>query len=101
MYLTNFAASCAVDVQEIIDDTRKDKGNKYEYKANMNEIIGVLKDRLVLALTKDDTKEQVILIQSILNEVSGYVVPIRPNRTVSRSKSPRNSKFHHNQKSNC
>jgi hypothetical protein len=101
MYLTNFAASCAIDVQETIEETRKCKQNKYEYKANMNEVIGVLKDRLVLALTKDDSDEQAALIHSILKEISSYVVPVRQNRSVPRNNSPRNSKFHHNQKPNC
>lgn len=101
MYLTNFAACCAKDVQSGIDEERKDKNNKYEYKANMNEVIGVLKDRLVFALTKDDSNEQSDMIMSILDEIKGCVVPIRPDRSTPRNPYPRNSKFHHNQKRNC
>lgn len=100
MYLTNFAAACAADVQDEIEEARKGKDNKYHYKANLNELIGVLKDRLVFALAEDDADRQSISIQSILDEIKGYVVPIRLDRSVPRNL-PRKSKFHHNQKSNC
>ena len=32
-----------------IREQRKDKNNKYEYKANTNEIVGSFKDRFILA----------------------------------------------------
>ena len=100
MYLTNFAAAAAIDAQKEIEETRKGKGNKYQYKANINELIGILKDRLVFALTLDSSDDQADMIESILDEIKRYVVPIRPKRSVPR-KSPRNSKFHHNRKANC
>jgi hypothetical protein len=100
MYLTNFAAAAAIDAQKEIEETRKEKENKYQYKANINELIGILKDRLVLALANDDSGEQAGMIESILDEIKRYVVPIRPKRSVPR-KLPRNSKFHHNRKANC
>ncbi|MGL5514806.1 MAG: IS4 family transposase [Sporomusa sp.] len=40
MYLTNFAAAIAIDVQDDIEENRKEKDNKYRYKANINELIG-------------------------------------------------------------
>lgn len=101
MYLINFAAACAIDVHTEIDESRIDKDNKYQYKANMNELIGVLKDRLVLAIAEDCPDTQSVLIQCILDEIKGFVIPIRPNRSIPRSSSPRKSKFHHNIKANC
>lgn len=101
MYLTNFVAACAIDVQADIEEERREKDNKYHYQANINELIGVLKDRLVLALVQYSPRKQADMIQSILDEIQSYVVPIRPNRSVARNSSPRNSKFHHNQKANC
>jgi hypothetical protein len=101
MYLINFAASAAIDVQNDIEKERKEKNNKYYYTANINELIGVLKDRLVLALTQDCTDKQVAMIQSILDEIQRYVVPIRPNRSTPRKSSVRKSKFHHNHIANC
>ena len=101
MYLTNFAAAAAIDAKEEIEKEREDKGNKYQYKANINELIGILKDRLILALAEKNTNEQVAKINSILDEIKGYVVPLRPERSVPRNPSPRKVKFHHNQKANC
>ena len=101
MYLTNIAAAAQKDVQEDIEDARKDKGNKYRYKTNLNEIIGVLKDRFVFALAQDSQDEQKAMIDLIIQEIKRHVVPIRPNRSVPRNPSPRKCKFHYNQKANC
>jgi len=101
MYLTNCAAAALVDVQTDIDNARKEKGNKYQYKANMNELIGILKDRFVFAIAQDNDCIQQTMITSILDEIKRYVVPIRPERSSLRNPSPRKSKFHHNQKANC
>jgi hypothetical protein len=89
MYLTNIAAAAQKDVQEDIENARKDKGNKYRYKANLNEIIGVLKDRFVFALAQDSQDEQKAMIDLIIQEIKRHVVPIRPNRSVPRNSSAR------------
>lgn len=101
MYLANFAASCAIDVYEEITEVRNAKENKYQYKANMNELIGILKDRLVLVLVEDCPIKQSALIHVILDEIKGCVIPIRPERSTPRDSVPRNIKFHPNKKSNC
>ena len=101
MYLTNIAAAAQTDVQEDIEDVRKDKDNKYQYKANLNELIGILKDRFVFALAQDSQDEQAAMIDLIILEIKRHVVQIRPNRSIPRNPSPRKSKFQHNQKANC
>jgi len=101
MFLANFAASCAIDVQEEIDKERNNKGNKYQQKANMNELIGILKDRLVLALIQDTPEEQAEMIESILDEIRRHTTQIKPNRSNPRNNYPKIRKFHHNRKSNC
>ena len=101
MFLANFAASCAIDVQEEIDKERNNKGNKYQQKANMNELIGILKDRLVLALIQDTPQEQAEMMESILDEIRRHTTQIKPNRSTPRSSSPQSRRFHHNRKSNC
>ena len=101
MFLANFAASCAIDVQDEIDKERNSKGNKYQQKTNMNELIGILKDRLVLALIQDKPEEQAAGIDAILDEIRRHTTQIKPFRSTSRDKSPRKSKFHHNRKANC
>lgn len=101
MYLTNLASSFATDAKQDIIAARKDKENKYEYKANLNELIGILKDRFVFAISQRSSRVQARLVDEISEEIKRYVVPIRPNRVVPRNQYPRNAKFHHNQKANC
>lgn len=101
MYLTNIAAAAKHDAKAEIEEARKDKDNKHEYQANTNELIGILKDRLVLAFTEDDPDKQAALISEIVKEIEQSVVPKRMNRSKPRNKNPRKSKFHHNKKSNC
>jgi len=101
MLLANFVAAAAIDVIEEIQGERKNKDNKYTYKANINEIVGILKDRLVMALLSDSKKEQATIINFILTEIKKHVTPIKPNRSTSRKKTPRDAKFRHNHKVNC
>jgi hypothetical protein len=101
MYLTNVAAASAIDAQFEIDEDRKDKNNKYEYKANTNELIGILKDHFILALTYDEPSKQEAAIKRIIDEIKGSVIPKRMNRSITRNPCPRKVKFHHNRKVNC
>jgi hypothetical protein len=98
---SNFAAAVAIDAREEINEARKDKDNKYQYKANLNELIGVLKDKFVFAVAQKRIKAQIRMVNEIVSEVSRYVVPIRDNRIVPRNPSQRKAKFHHNQKASC
>lgn len=101
MYLTNLVAATAIDAKTEIDANRKDKDNKHQYKANTNELIGILKDKFVFAVSQRRPKTQSRLIAEIVKEVARYVVPIRLERIQPRNPSPRRSRFHHNQKANC
>ena len=101
MYLANVAAAAQMDVQEDIEDIRDEKDNKYRYKANLNELIGILKDRFVYALAHDSPDVQASMIDLIIHEIKRHVVAVKPGRSVPRNPSPRKAKFHHNQKSNC
>jgi hypothetical protein len=101
MYLANFLACAAFDSQPDITKNRNGKGNKYEYKANLNELIGILKDRLVKAMPQKDPNMRSEIVRQILEDAKHYVVPIRPNRRTKRNPYPRASSFHHNQKVNC
>lgn len=101
MVLVNFAAACAIDVQDEIDSERNNKGNKYRQKANMNELIGILKDRLVVALIQDTPEKQAAMMESILDEIRRHTTQVKPNRSSKRNKSSQSRKFHHNRKANC
>ena len=101
MYLVNVAAAAAQDAQIEIDAVKKHSGNKYEQKANTNELIGILKDKLVFALVADNTDKTAAMIQDIINEITLHTIPIRDNRSIPRKPYPRNVTFHHNHKVNC
>ncbi|MFB5270034.1 IS4 family transposase [Paenibacillus enshidis] len=101
LYLTNTIAITAFDAQSEIDEARKDKENHYDYQANRNELIGILKDRLVQAVVQEDPGKSAAMIQGIIHEIAQSVVPKRLGRSIPRNPSPRKSKFHHNRKNNC
>ncbi|CAM4430781.1 IS4 family transposase [Paenibacillus alkaliterrae] len=101
LYLANTVAATAFDAQAEIDETRKDKENQYDYQTNRNELIGILKDRFILAVIQEDQGKSAAMIQCIIDEVARSVVPKRLGRSIPRNPSPRKSKFHHNRKVNC
>ena len=101
MYLTNIVAAADINAQSEIDDVRKNKDNKYQYKVNINELIGIFKVRFFHTLTLDESSDQAAAVQGIIDEIKRSVIPIRINRSVPRNPCPRKSKFHHNRKFNC
>ena len=101
MLITNLMASVEHDVKAEIEEQRKDKSNKYTYKVNKNELVGVLKDYLIVAVAHDCPNKQSKAFEKILTEAQRNVVPIRPNRRVERPARTRASRFHHNHKSNA
>lgn len=101
LYLANTVAATAFDAQAEIDEARKDKENQYDYQTNRNELIGILKDRFILAVVHEDPDKSAAMIQCIIDEVARSVVPKRLGRSILRNPSPRKSKFHHNRKVNC
>jgi hypothetical protein len=101
MFLTNVIAAAAHDAQPQADAARLGKNNKYKYNINMNELIGILKDRLFSVLSIHSHKKRTKVIENIIYEIAQYVVPDRINRSVPRNPYPRQSRFHHNNKCNC
>ena len=101
LYLANTVAATAFDAQAEIDEARKDKENQYDYQTNRNELIGILKDRFILAVVQEDPDKSAAMIQCIIDEVARSVVPKRLGRSTPRNPSPRKSKFYHNRKVNC
>ena len=101
MYMVNLVAGVAFDAQAEIEEERADKENKHDYKANRNELIGILKDNFVAVVLEPCPLKQAEMMKDILNQVKRHVIPIRPDRTVARNKNPRAVRFHHNKKLNC
>lgn len=101
MYLANMASIAKREADEKIKSDRKDKNNKYEYQANVNTLIGSLRDKLADAIFSRNPVQRVKKLNRIILEIEHSVVPIRPyDNAKPRLQNTRNSKFHHNKRSN-
>lgn len=101
MYLANMAAIAKNEADKKIKSDRKDKNNKYEYQANVNTLIGSMRERLADAIFSRNPSQRVKKLNRIILEIQHSVVPIRPNDgKTPRYENSRNCKFHHNRKSN-
>lgn len=101
MYLANMAAIAKNEADKKIKSDRKDKNNKYEYQANVNTLIGSMRERLADAVFSRNPLHRVKKLNRIILEIQHSVVPIRPDDgKTPRYENTRNCKFHHNRKSN-
>ena len=83
-----------------IQAERADKDNDYEYQANVNTIIGSLRNRFAEAVFSRCKYIRMMKINRIMTEIQRSVVPIRPGKTAVRYENARKTKYHHNKKSN-
>ena len=100
MTLANIAAIAKTEADAKIKSDRKDKPNKWEYQANVNNLIASVKDRFAEAVFSKSIRYRLTTVNSIINEVARCADPIRPFRNSPRDKSIRNSKYHYNSKPN-
>lgn len=101
MYLANMAAIAKNEADLHIKEERKDKDNKYEYQANVNTLIGSLRDKLAEAVFSRNPSHRQKKLERIMLEIQKSVVPIRPDDgTTPRYENTRKSNFHHNKRSN-
>lgn len=101
MYLANMAAIAKNEADMKIREDREDKDNKYEYQANMNTLIGSLRDKLAEAVFSRNPSHRQRKLDRIMLEIQKSVVPIRPvDGSTPRYANPRDAKFHHNKRSN-
>jgi hypothetical protein len=101
MTVANMIASLVREADREVKKERDGSGNRYEYQVNVNHAIGVFKDRLIRVMIAEDMISRDYLLKELIHEIKRRVVPLRPNREVSRNESHRKVRFHHNHKSNC
>ena len=95
LYSTRFLGVCRLLFQYNTSD------NKYEYQANVNTIIGSLRDKLAEAVFSRNPMQRERILNRIFTEIQKSVVPIRlDDSNTLRYEKPRKSKFHHNKRSN-
>ena len=100
MTLANIAAIAKTEADAKIKSDRKGKPNKWEYQANVNNLIASVKDRFADAVFSKSARYRLTTVNGIINEVARCVDPIRPFRTSPRDKTPRKSKYNYNSKPN-
>ncbi|MDR2659665.1 MAG: hypothetical protein LBC27_06730, partial [Spirochaetaceae bacterium] len=101
MTVSNMLASSLREANRKGEKAAGTKERKYEYRANVNHAVGVLKDRLIGILIADDRFVRKHLYEELVEEIKRRVVPVRPNREVARKEYLKKPHFHHNRKSNC
>jgi hypothetical protein len=101
MTVSNMLASGLREANEKLRKERASKETRYEYRANVNHAVGVMKDRLIGILIADDRFVRNYLYRKLVTEIKGRIVPVRPNREVRRKEYLKKPHFHHNHKSNC
>ena len=69
------------------------KNNKYEYQANVNTLIGSLRERLADAVFASDPNLRLKKLDRVMLEIQRSSTP--------RFQYPRKSKFHHNKNLIC
>ena len=100
MYMLNIAAVAKHEADAEIQAERADKDNDYAYQANVNTIIGSLRNRFAEAVFSRCKYIRMMKINRIMTEIQRSVVPIRPGKTAVRYENTRKTKYHHNKKSN-
>ena len=98
IYLSNMVALAKNEANEKIAQNNEDKNLKYEYKVNTNILIGKMKDSLVLMLLADNSEKRNAMFQSIMQEITKNMVPVRPGRSYIRKMGLKANKYPMNQK---
>ena len=101
MYLANMVAIIKNEADQKIAEERKDKENKYEYQANVNTLIGSMRDRLADAVFSRNPAHRQKKLERIMAEVKKSVVPIRPDDGITpRYENTRKASHHNNKRHN-
>lgn len=98
MFLSNMATFAKYITDAEIQKDNADKNLDYEYKTNVNILIGKLKNNLVLALLEPNPNKRDHALKKVLAEISKNRTPIRSDRQFER-KIPRKKRFFMNKKS--
>ena len=98
IYLSNMIELARKQSDEKIEKKQASKSLKYEYKTNLNVLIGKLKDDLVLMMLEKNKSKRNKMFNNIMEIVSKSAVPIRENRQYSRKKYLKKSKYQLNKK---
>jgi hypothetical protein len=98
IYLSNMAEFIMMESTELSNEKKAGKDLKYEYRPNMNVLIGTLKDEFILILMESNTKMRNKKLNILMGKVARSCIPIRPGRHYPRKDTLVNSKYSVNRK---
>lgn len=101
MYLLNIAEDLRKEANKEIKAT-KENGYKYDYKINMNILIGKMRIQLIELMIRrvffDEDVE--IRYKKLIEEISKNIIPIRPERSNPRKQYKSRNKYRSNMRRN-
>ena len=83
MLLFNMAEDIRREANEHIDSTKKAE-LKYDYKVNMNVLVGTLREYLIMILLETDEDKAEKMYNDMIDEIKRSLIPIRPGRNFER-----------------
>ncbi|MBV4427434.1 transposase [Clostridium tyrobutyricum] len=98
IYLSNMIELARKDIDETVTIGRKNKNTKYEYKINLNILIGSLKDKLIMMFLEESPRKRNKIYKKVMKQVSRSSIPIRPDRQNPRIKRIARGKYKKNKK---
>lgn len=118
LYIENFSGKTQITIEQdfyaqillynMLEDLKKDAGKpanssknlKYEYKINMNCLVGLFKLKIIeIAIEEDDRKREKLYL-TILQKIKRYLVPIKPDRSFPRTNKNSRNKYKANLRRN-
>lgn len=110
LYIENFSGYNQIAIEQdfyaqillynMLEDMKQDAESqltkngdlKYEYKINMNSLVGLFKLKMIEIAIEDDDVKRKKLYMTLLSKMQRYLTPIKPNRSFSRDTKNTNNK---------
>ena len=94
----NLLACIIHDNLKEIEEMQKDSGNKYPYIQNINQTIGMMRNRLLEIVAAKSPRRRNMLYRKLLAETRRNLVPVRSGRSFPRGVRHKSAHYSHNTK---
>ena len=94
----NLLACIIHDNLKEIEEKQKDSGNKYPYIQNINQTIGMMRNRLLEIVAAKSPRRRNMLYRKLLAETRRNLVPVRSGRSFPRGVRHKSAHYSHNTK---
>lgn len=81
-------------------EIEQDPNKKYEYKVNMNIMVGMFRNSLIKIFLQTKNKDIDKAQEEFIREIKKYLVPIKPGRNFERKRMHSMNKYRHNLRRN-